>query len=109
MPYSEADLRAAASAGVIDAADLARLLAFLSKPSPADAALPAEKFDVAHLLWYAGALIVIGAMGLYTTLAFAQMGGRALTACAVVYAIALTWSRQLPLAPQEICACREGF
>ncbi len=92
MPYSEADLRAAASAGVIDAADLARLLAFLSKPSPADAALPAEKFDVAHLLWYAGALIVIGAMGLYTTLAFAQMGGRALTACAVVYAVALTWA-----------------
>jgi len=92
MPYSEADLRAAASAGVIDAADLARLLAFLSKASAADAAPPAEKFDVAHLLWYAGALIVIGAMGLYTTLAFSQMGGRALTACAVIYAVALTWT-----------------
>lgn len=92
MPYSEADLRAAASAGVIDAADLARLLAFLSKASPADAEPPGEKFDVAHLLWYAGELIVMTAMGLYTTLAFSQMGGRALIACAVVYAIALTWS-----------------
>jgi hypothetical protein len=45
---------------------------------------------VAHLLWYAGALIVIGAMGLFSTLAFAQMGGSALTACAVIYAAAFT-------------------
>jgi hypothetical protein len=87
MSYSEADLRAATSAGVIGASDLERLLAFLSKAGPG-AAAPAAKFDAAHLLWYAGALIVIGAMGLFSTVAFSQMGGRALTACALGYAVA---------------------
>jgi hypothetical protein len=43
-----------------------------------------------HLLWYAGALIVIGAMGLFSTLAFARLGGGALAAIAVVYAGILT-------------------
>ena len=92
MQYSVNDLRGAASAGVIAAADLERLLAFLSKSRPAlpgDASPPA-KFDAAHLLWYAGALIVIGAMGLFSTVAFSQMGGQALTACAIIYAIGFT-------------------
>jgi hypothetical protein len=86
MSYSETDLRAATSAGVISAPDLERLLAFLSQGVPGKAL--AAKFDVAHLLWYAGALIVIAAMGLFSTLAFAQMGGKALTACAAVSAVA---------------------
>jgi hypothetical protein len=90
MAYSEGDLRVAANAGVIGPADLERLLAFLSNRSPVNAAAPAAKFDAAHLLWYAGALIVIGAMGIFSTVAFSQMGGRALTACAVVYAGAFT-------------------
>ncbi|HWL20004.1 MAG TPA: hypothetical protein VNS33_10070 [Bradyrhizobium sp.] len=90
MTYSEGDLRIAASAGVIGATDLERLLAFLSKRSPLNAAAPAAKFDVAHLFWYAGALIVIGAMGIFSTVAFSQIGGRALTACAIIYAVAFT-------------------
>jgi hypothetical protein len=90
MAYSEGDLRAAESAGFIGAADLERLLAFLSKKSPSSASAPAAKFDAAHLLWYAGALIVIGAMGIFSTVAFSQIGGRALAACAVVYASAFT-------------------
>lgn len=88
MDYSVRDLRLAADAGAISAADLERLLAFLASgrpPTPARADRP--KFDVAHLLWYAGALIVIGAMGLFSTIAFSQMGGRALTACAIAYAV----------------------
>lgn len=93
MAYSERDLRAAADAGVIGADDLRRLLGFLAARPPAlgDAA-PAARFDAAHLLWYAGALIVIGAMGLFSTVAFSQMGGRALTACAVAYAVGFTWA-----------------
>ncbi len=90
MQYSEGDLRVAANAGVISATDLERLLAFLSGGSPVtpvNNAAPAAKFDAAHLLWYAGALIVIGAMGIFSTVAFSQMGGGALTACAVVYAV----------------------
>jgi hypothetical protein len=93
MQYSEVALRGAASAGVISAADLERLLAFLSKGAPvtpASDAVPVTKFDAAHLLWYAGALIVIGAMGIFSTVAFSQMGGRALTACAIVYAVGFT-------------------
>jgi hypothetical protein len=88
MQYSDQDLRAAVSAGVIDAADLDRLVTFLA--TRRSAAVPTSTFDVAHLLWYAGALIVIGAMGLFSTLAFFAMGGQALTACAVVYATAFT-------------------
>src|SRR5438477_12818553 len=90
MSYSEGDLRLAESAGVIGAADLERLLAFLSERSRSSGAAPPATFDAAHLLWYAGALIVISAMGLFSTVAFSQLGGRALTACAIAYAAAFT-------------------
>ncbi|XUM24648.1 hypothetical protein ACRAVF_16785 [Bradyrhizobium oligotrophicum S58] len=100
MSYSDHDLRAAASAGAIGPDELQRLLAYLKQRAPtADA--PRAKFDAAHLLWYAGALIVIGAMGLFSTVAFSQMGGRALTACALAYAAAFgfagnhLWRRSL--------------
>jgi hypothetical protein len=76
---------------VISVADLDRLLAFLASQEgqgAAGEASPAARFDAAHVLWSAGALIVIGAMGLFSTLAFTQMGGRALTACAIAYAVA---------------------
>jgi hypothetical protein len=89
MYYTDDDLRAAARAGLFDEATLARLLAFLSERGSAPART-APRFDLSHLLWYAGALIVIGAMGLFSTLAFSQMGGLALTATAVVYAVAFT-------------------
>ena len=51
-------------------------------------------FDFAHLLWYAGALIVMTAMGLFSTLAFSQMGGRALTVT--------RWSMPSPSRPPAI-------
>jgi hypothetical protein len=91
MKYSVSDLKAAANAGVISPVDLERLLAFMSGGVAGDASPPA-KFDAAHLLWYAGALIVIGAMGLFSTVAFSQMGGKALVACAVAYAIGFTFA-----------------
>ncbi|MDB5504234.1 MAG: hypothetical protein JWR89_4136 [Tardiphaga sp.] len=85
MRYSTEDLRAAAAAGVLPSDQLEALLGFLgTRPSEAPPAGP--KFDVVHLLWYAGALVVISAMGLFSTLAFSKMGGPALTATAVVYA-----------------------
>jgi hypothetical protein len=90
MGYSESDLRAAVSAGVIDSASAEKLIEFLAAREPSAPAVPVSKFDAAHLLWYAGALIVIGAMGLFSTLAFSQMGGSALTATAIAYAIAFT-------------------
>ncbi|MGJ4895451.1 hypothetical protein ACQR2B_10675 [Bradyrhizobium oligotrophicum] len=100
MAYSEQDLRAAAGAGAIGPDELQRLLTYLEQQAKAGPAAHA-KFDAAHLLWYAGALIVIGAMGLFSTVAFSQMGGRALTACALAYAAAFgfagdhLWRRSL--------------
>ncbi len=92
MNYSESDLRAAESAGVIGADDTKKLIAFLSKrqPSVSTATVPVPIFDAAHLLWYAGALIVMGAMGIFSTLAYSQMGGRALTLTAIAYAVAFS-------------------
>ena len=91
MSYSTADLRAAADAGIIAQRDLDQLFGFLGtlqRDTTSASARPG--FDAAHLLWYAGALIVIGAMGLFSTLAFSQMGGAALTTTALVYAAMFT-------------------
>jgi hypothetical protein len=87
------DLEAAVAAGILDARQAEALRVFLQARhprSPQPSAQPAAtkpRFDLIHLFWYAGALIVIGAMGLFTTLAFEQMGGQALTITAAVYAV----------------------
>ncbi|MGA2793836.1 MAG: hypothetical protein ABSE69_09910 [Roseiarcus sp.] len=87
----EGALQAAVDAGVIDAGARDRLVAFArNRASPATEeapSAPAPKFDVSHVLWYAGALIVISAMGLFSTAAFNALGGYALTTTAVVYAL----------------------
>ena len=118
MPYSVNDLRGAVNAGVIGAADLDRLLAFLSNALPAASgeASPPARFDVAHLLWYAGALIVIDApWGCFRPLAFSQMGGQALTVSGGHLCDRVYRGRSLPLAPQEparprrLAGRRRGF
>lgn len=86
MRYTTDDLRAATAAGVLPADQLDALLAFLGARAPAQA-VSTPKFDLVHLLWYAGAIVVISAMGLFSTLAFSSMGGPALTATALVYAV----------------------
>jgi len=87
-------LEAAAEAGIITRDQAMRLAAFLAqKPAaPADAtpdmaADQPTRFDVSHLLWYAGALIVIGAMTIFSAIAFRQAGPQALTWTAVAYAV----------------------
>ncbi len=93
MQYSGSDLRAAADAGIITNTQLDSLLAFLGAERPAPLP-PSERprFDVVHVLWYAGALIVMAAMGLFSTLAFSQMGGFALTVTALIYAALFAWA-----------------
>ncbi|HXW19080.1 MAG TPA: hypothetical protein VEK35_01075 [Roseiarcus sp.] len=89
------DLQAAIDAGVIDAATGDRLRAFfaaregasVAPPPPSVRATPAPKFDVTHVLYYAGALLVMSAMGLFSNAAFNALGGYALAATALVYAI----------------------
>ncbi|MBV8471810.1 MAG: hypothetical protein JO234_00220 [Hyphomicrobiales bacterium] len=98
---SETDLEAAAEAGVLDEPTKTKLILFLREREQARGAErpQAPKFDAVHVLYYAGALIVIGAMGLFTTTAFSALGGWALTVTGVLYAIgfvalgARLWSR----------------
>ena len=94
MQFTETDLHAASSAGVIDGAQLTRLVDFLGQRAAAgsDIQPTGPRFDMANLLWYAGALIVIGAMGLFSTLAFSQMGGQALAITAFAYAIVFSFA-----------------
>lgn len=90
----ENDLDAAMQAGIIDADTKAGLLAFArarhDARMAAEGAAPAPKFDTVHVLYYAGALIVIGAMGLFSTAAFSALGGWALTLTAALYAAGFT-------------------
>jgi len=89
---NRADLEAATTAGIITRDQAERLETFLAARGTAPAVAPSStaatpaKFDFSHLLWYAGALIVIGALTLFTTLAFEQAGGQALTWTAIAYA-----------------------
>lgn len=83
----ETDLEAAVAAGLIDAETKARLIDFAHTRGQARRkGAPAPRFDAVHVLYYGGALIVIGAMGLFSTTAFNALGGWALSATAVLYA-----------------------
>ncbi len=86
MRFDEKDLDAAVAAGVLPAAERERLGAFLRARQAASGASP--RFDLAHVLWYAGALIVMTAMGLFSTVAFSAIGGAGLTLTAAAYAVA---------------------
>jgi hypothetical protein len=78
----------AVAAGILSADQAERLEAFLAAGHAPDnpVTIVAPRFDLAHVLWYFGALIIIGAMGLFSTLAFSQMGAPALLATALAYA-----------------------
>ncbi|MGQ0662507.1 MAG: hypothetical protein ACT4P2_02765 [Pseudomonadota bacterium] len=97
LHLSRRDLADAVAAGVIATDHASALWRFLGYRAAIDAR---PRFDLVHLLWYAGALIVIGAMGLFSTLAFSRFGGGALTATAAVYAVGFSlaghafWHRQ---------------
>ena len=89
------DLDAAVAAGLLDPELRAKLIAFAASRRGAEttdaAAAPQAKFDPVHVLYYAGALLVIGAMGLFANAAFAGLGGWALALIAVVYAAGFLW------------------
>lgn len=90
-------LEDAVAAGIITADQAEKLGAFLgATPTSAPVASPrpaaGPRFDLAHLLWYAGALLIISAMGLFSTLAFGAIGAPALLVTAVLYAAAFLWA-----------------
>lgn len=90
--YLENDLRDALKSGVIDAATFDRLSVFFEERAKAAVveATGAARFDFVNVLWYFGALIVLGAMGLFTTNAFGMWGAKALAATAIAYAVLFT-------------------
>lgn len=93
--FQLADIDAAREAGVFDAATGERLKGFLAARAPvtlprATGGMPlGPRFDLTHLLWYAGALITMGAMGLFSTLAFSLMGAPSLIATGLAYGLGL--------------------
>jgi hypothetical protein len=108
------ELAAAREAGVIDAATFERLAAFLAQRAAAPAP-ERPRYDVVNLLWYAGALIVLGAMGLFSTTAFGLWGDKALLTTALVYAAlfllagAYLWRRGLRTPGGLLVSCAVGM
>lgn len=93
LHYSSHDLDAAVQAGILDPVAAERLKGFLAARSPAPivpvATAAPSRFDLTHVLWYAGALIIMSAMGLFSTLAFSAMGGAGLAITGLAYGIGL--------------------
>lgn len=90
---TEQDLRKAVAAGLLEQSQADAILAFLAtrvEQGAETGAPPAARFDLTHVLWYGGALIVMSAMGLFSTTAFSLMGGWALFATGACYAVGLT-------------------
>ena len=91
MSFTEQEIRTAGQAVALHAEQIDGLVSVLKArraSTPASPSRPYERvrFDLVHVLWYAGTLMVMGAMGLFTTLAFEAMGGRALAVTALIYA-----------------------
>jgi hypothetical protein len=89
------DLDAAVAAGLLSPELRANLVAFAASRRETKTAgamtAPQGKFDPVHVLYCAGALLVMGAMGLFANVAFAGLGGWALAAIAIVYTVAFLW------------------
>jgi hypothetical protein len=107
------ELRAARDAGVIDARTLDSLSEFLTARAQPEPDRP--RFNGVNVLWYLGALIVLGSMGLFSTTAFGLWGLRSLIATAVIYgaaflaAGAFLWRRDLRTPGGLLIACAVGM
>lgn len=95
MRVSRKDLEWAASEGVISggqAEDLWRVLGERDADRP--------RFDLPHVAYYFGALVVISAMGWFMTLGWERFGGGGILAISLVYAVcfvvvgSLLWRRR---------------
>jgi hypothetical protein len=81
MKITKEDLRRAAAQGALSPDQVDGLWAALRKRAG-----PQQQFDFAHVAYYFGALIVIGAMGWFMTLGWEQLGGAGIFAISVGYA-----------------------
>lgn len=85
MNISREDLQSAVKQGVLQPGQDAALWDSLQKNGR-----DRPRFDLAHVSYYAGALIIMGAMGWFMTKAWEFLPGLVLTAVAVVYATLFT-------------------
>lgn len=83
MDLRRADLSAAAEAGLIDRDQAERLWDFLAARERHHRPM----FRAAHVLYYLGGLIAIGAMTLFMTLGWERFGGAGIAVIATVYAV----------------------
>ena len=79
------DLARAVQAGILQPGQDQALLAFLRQQTPAQGS-----FQLAHVAFYFGALLIMGAMGWLLTEAWMTMGDGALLAIATLYVVLLT-------------------
>jgi hypothetical protein len=112
----DTDLLAAVDAGVIDVAAFERLSTFLSTRRAAVPLAHPPRFDFVNVLWYLGALIVLSAMGLFTTNAFGLWGAPALVTTSTIYGLVFlalgTWlwrKRDLQTPGGLLIACAIGM
>jgi hypothetical protein len=84
LKITHEDLRSAASESALSPAQADRLWEALGRRTSGH-----QRFDAAHVAYYAGALIVIGAMGWLLTDAWQSLDGFGLSAIAVAYAVGL--------------------
>ncbi len=80
------DLRKAAGAGLVSSEQADALWRFLEQLSADEGRV---RFGPEQLLWYAGALLIMGAMGLFTTLGFSSWGYGFLFTTALAYGVLL--------------------
>ncbi|WP_207458494.1 hypothetical protein [Azospirillum sp. SYSU D00513] len=76
------DLETAAEGGLLREEDIDPLWRHLAERTSAG---DAPVFNTVHLLWYVGALIVMAAMGLFTTIGFLSFGNGFLLTVALLY------------------------
>jgi len=104
MQITRAVLQDATEQGVLSAPQADALWRFLAERDGA-----APSFRAAHILYYLGGLIAIGAMSLFMTLGWEAFGGGGLLAVALLYAALGLWLTRRLLArrlaiPAGICA-----
>lgn len=80
MKIGKADLERAAELDIINPAQVEPLWRMLG-----EAAASRPRFDLIHLLYYFGALLVIGAMGWFMTTAWEELGGGGIFLVSVLF------------------------
>jgi hypothetical protein len=98
--FDAKDLARAVSAGVLQPGQDRALLAFLGQQPQADGS-----FQLAHVAFYFGALLIMGAMGWLLTLAWMSIGDIALLAVALLYIAGITlYAKSLQRRQQPVAA-----